>query len=360
MRPLLAAFALLFIYVPPSFAEDAPLPSVIVHQVEASDLTPGFKLTGRVEARESVDLLARVSGFLEERAFTEGRSVEQGQVLFRIEKNSYEISLKEAQANLLSAQAVLQNARSNLSRIQTLSERKVASESQLDQARSESDQARAALLSAEAGLARAQLNLEYTEVKAPFTGRIGKSNFSVGDLIGPESGPLATLVKLDEVYVSMAVSVKLMLDARKQGIDLDNPPSAPSLILSDGSAYPYEGRFDYIAPEVDTRTDTLSLRAVFPNPDGLLLAGEFVNVEVRSKTAESGILIPQSAVQRDSGGYFVLRVADNNIVEMTRVELGRQLQGSWQVLAGLSPGDTIITQGLQKVRPGMPVDAIEE
>ena len=341
-------------------ANDKPLPSVMVHKVTTTDLTPTFKLVGRIEATERVNLLARVSGFLEERLFTEGRDIEAGQALFRIEKANYEIALKQAEADLASAKAGLKNAQTNLNRTLQLRKKKAVAQSQVDQAVADRDQAKAQVLKADAGLSKAELNLSYTEIRSPFSGRIGKAEYSVGDLISPESGKLATVVKIDEVYVEMAVSEKLMLDARRKGIDLDNPPVAPRLMLSDGSVYEQAGSFNFISPEVDRNTDTITLRASFPNPNYILLPGEFVHVEIKRKQSESGIQIPQSAVQRDRTGYFVLLVNNENNVVMTRVEMGPQIEGQWQVLNGLSVGDRVITEGLQKVKSGLAVNAVEE
>lgn len=360
MKQLLIVTLMAVLSITSVQANDKPLPAVLVHKVTTTDLTPTFKLVGRIEATERVNLLARVSGFLEERLFTEGRDIEAGQVLFRIEKANYEIAVKQAEADLASSKAGLKNAQANLSRNYQLRKKKAVSQSQVDQAIADRDQAKAQVLKSEAGLSKATLDLSYTEVRSPFSGRIGKAEFSVGDLISPESGKLATVVKIDDVYVEMAVSEKLMLDARRKGIDLDNPPVAPRLMLSDGSIYEQPGSFNFISPEVDRNTDTITLRASFPNPKFLLLPGEFVHVEIKRKLAETGIQIPQSAVQRDREGYFVLTVNAEKNVSMTRVEMGPQKEGQWQVIKGLNVGDLIITEGLQKVKPGIQVNAVEE
>lgn len=344
----------------PLHAEEKPLPAVLVHKVAVTDITPTFKLVGRIQASERVNLLARVSGFLEQRHFTEGRDINKGDLLFSIEKANYDIGLKQAQADLASAKASLKNAQSNLNRNNQLRKRQAVSQSQLDQAAADRDLAKAQVLKAEAGLQKAELDLGYTEIIAPFSGRIGKANFSVGDLISPESGTLATIVKIDQVHVEMSVSEKLMLDARRKGIDLDNPPVAPRLILSDGTIYDSSGEFNFISPEVDSATDTITLRATFQNPNYLLLPGEFVHVEIKRKQPENGILIPQSAVQRDKQGYFVIQVDDTGKVSITRVEMGRQFEGKWLVISGLNENDRVITEGLQKVKPGMLVNAVEE
>ena len=344
----------------PAKAAELPLPAVTVHTVKQSDITPTFKLVGRIYPSERVNLLSRVSGFLEARQFIEGRNINAGDVLFKIEQSNYLIALKQAEAELASAQASLKNAQATLNRTSQLRKRQATSQAQLDQAAADRDQARAQVLKAEAGLEQAKLELSYTEIKSPFGGRIGKANFSVGDLIGPDSGTLATVVKIDHVYVEMAVSEKLMLDARRKGIDLDRASVAPRLLLSDGSSYEHAGKFNFIAPEVDTDTDTITLRASFKNPKELLLPGEFVYVTIKREQPEYGMMIPQSAVQRDKQGYFVLQVDEHDVVAVTRVDMGQQREGHWQVLHGLDLGDRIITEGLQKVSTGTRVNAVAE
>ena len=343
-----------------SFAEtERQAPAVVVEQVSESELQQAFKLVGRIEAAAKVDLLARVTGFLEERLFTEGTLVEAGKPLFRIEQAPYDIAKQQAEAELAGAQAALKNAQVQLERNQSLRKKAVVSQSQLDLSIAERDQARANVLKAEAGLRKAQLDLDYTLVKSPITGRIGKAHYSTGNLVGPNSSTLATVVQLDPIYVELSVSEKAMIEARRQGIDLENPPVAPTLRLSDGSDYEHPGTFNFVDPQVDRSTDTIRVRATFPNPDGILLPGEFVNVLVKERKALTVVSVPQSAVQKDREGYFVLTVDRDNKVELRRVQLGEQFNGRWAVQHGLLKGERIIIEGLQKARPGSIVQPVE-
>jgi membrane fusion protein (multidrug efflux system) len=211
------------------------------------------------------------------------------------------------------------------------------------------------VLRAQAALAKANLDLGYTEIRSPISGRISIASYSVGNLITPESGTLATVTSVDPVYIDIAVSAKRILVARRDGIDLDNPTVKPFLKLADGSEYQRDGRFVYLSPEVDTGTDTMTGRAEFPNPDGLLVPGDFVTVTVRSTRPKFALVVPQAAVQRDKAGYFVLIVDAASKVEKRLIRTGPTIAGEWTVLDGLSEGETIIVQGVSKVRPGMSV-----
>lgn len=341
-------------------ADDSrPLPAVVVQQVSETEVKESFRMVGRIEAAAKVDLLARVSGFLEQRMFTEGKMVAAGDPLFLIEPATYEIAKQQAEAELAGARAGLKNTEAQLARNRTLRKRGAVSQSQLDLSVAERDQARANVLKAEAGLRAAQLDLDYTLVKSPIAGRIGKAHYSNGNLVGPNSSKLATVVQLDPIYVELSVSEKDMIQARRDGLTIDNPPVAPSLELSDGSAYEHPGAFNFVNPEVDTNTDTIRVRATFPNPDGVLLPGQFVHVAVQSKQAERVISVPQSAVQKDREGFFVLSVNKDNKVELRRVKMGEQFEGRWRVEHGLMKGERVIIQGLQKARPGTVVKPVE-
>ena len=179
--------------------------------------------------------------------------------------------------------------------------------------------ARANVLRAEAALAKANLDLGYTEIRSPISGRISIANYSVGNLLTPQSGTLATVISVDPVYVDIAVSAKRILAARRAGI-LDNPTVKPFLKLADGSEYQRDGKFVYLSPEVDTGTDTMTGRAEFPNPDDLLVPGDFVTVTVRSISPEFALVVPQAAVQRDKTGYFVLVVDAASKVEKRAIQ----------------------------------------
>lgn len=313
---------------------------------------------GRVEAVETVDLRARVEGFLESRNFREGSEIDVGDLLFVIEKETYEVTVLEQEADLAVAQATLTNSEADFKRKSALADQGDVSIAVLDQARATLDIDKANVLKAKAALRQARLDLSYTEIRSPIAGKISRARYSVGNLVDPNSEPLATITSVDPVYVVIAVSEKQLIDARKRGIDLDNPPVSPSLILTDGSPYPVEGSFEYLEPSVDQTTDTITARAIFPNPNRLLLPGQFVSVVVRQKANLTKLVIPQSAVQQDNRGHFVLVVDRENTVELRRITVGQQTDMNWVVESGLAKGERVIVQGIQKVRPDMKVSPV--
>ena len=342
-------------------AQSAPsdAPSVIVASAERRDVTPSFFYVGRVEAIETVELVARVEGFLERRDFREGGHVGKGDLLFLIEQAPYRIAVEQREADLAGARATLKNAEEDFARKETLVKRKTLARSALGEARAALGIARAAVQQAQAALRRAQLDLSYTEVISPIAGQISRAAYSVGAFVRPGDGALATVTSTDPVHVTIAVPEKDLIEARRQGIDLENPPVAPSLLLSDGSAYEHAGEFDYLDPSVDQATDTLLARAVFPNPERVLLPGQFVTVIVRQKQPVSAVVIPQAAVQKDQQGHFVLVVDRADRAGIRRVALGEQTGTEWVVSEGLAEGERIVVQGLQKIRPDMVVNPVE-
>lgn len=341
-------------------SQPPPTPSVVVAPVAERDVTPTLEFVGRVEAQDQVELRARVQGFLEQRVFVEGASVDKGDLLFVIEKAPYEIAVSQAKANLAGAEASLANARAKLKRNLELRKQQAVSQADLDQAEADEANARATVLQMRAALDRVELDLAYTEIRSPLDGRINEARYSEGNLVGPDSDPLATVTRVDPIHVNVAISEKRLIDARRRGIDLDNPRFEPLLLLGDGSAYEYAGRFDYIDTEVDRRTDTVLVRALFPNPENLLLPGQFVRVVARGTEPATALAVPQAAVQEDRSGYYVLVVDAESKVEVRRIVAGDQVDSDWVVNDGLSKGERVIVQGVQKVQPGMTVNAVSD
>ncbi|MFD2204532.1 efflux RND transporter periplasmic adaptor subunit [Kiloniella antarctica] len=336
-----------------------PAPSVIVTTVEEQDITPQLTFVGRVEPVETVELRARVEGFLEQRLFKEGAEVKKGDLLYILEKASYEIAVAQSKADLVGAEATLKNARSDLKRKKDLQQKRVVSEASLDTSEASESTALASVLQAKASLRRSELDLSYTEIYSPINGQISRSNYSVGNLVNSSSDPLATITSMDPIYVSVPVSDKIILQERRKGMS-DEAPVIPSLILSDGEAYPFEGRFDFINTKVNQDTNSILTRAVFANPNRILVPGQFVNVVVRGKETQRALVIPQASVQKDQQGYFALVVNRSNKVEVRRVEVGEPVGTNWVVTNGLLKGERLIVQGIQKVKPDMLVNPVEE
>jgi len=361
-NPFSLKTTLLFIFAVISVganAQQAPTPSVIIQTVAKQDVTASFKLVGRVEAQNKVDIRARVSGFLTKRTFQEGFNVEAGQLLFEIEPDVYQLQVQQAEAELASAKANLSQADADLKRQQNLQKRGVASQADLDKSKATQLVAKANVLKAQVQLKKAQLDLSYTKIYSPIAGKVAREKYSVGNLLSSSSEVLTTVTSMDPIYVTLAVSEKSMLEARRRGIDLKNPPVAPTIKLSDGSLYSEQGRFDYVDTSVNTSTDTILVRAEFANSQGVLLPGELVQVVVTNKQKVMRVTVKQSAVQKDKQGYFVLAIDDENKVNVKRITVGQQIDGQWEVLSGLDEGEKIIVEGLQKVRAGSAVSPVE-
>ena len=343
-----------------------PPPAVSAFSVTDQKVGDYYEYVGRSEAINSVDIQARVEGFLVKRNFTEGGTVDKGQLLYEIDRAPFEAALKGAKAQLTSSQASLVNARKNLSRTQDLIKRGAISQSDYDNQVSSEAQAAAAVQLAQANLETAQLNLGYTRIYAPFRGEIGKSNFSVGNLINPTSGTLATLTSMDPIYVTFQVDERQLIShliknpkARSGASQVpiesaleEKGAFTLSLKLPNGQEYNQPGTFSFADTQVNETMGTLTLRATFPNPEGIILPGLYVTVQAESTAKTPLPLIPQSSVQQDQGGHFVLVIKPDNTVESRHVELGRRINAMWAVKSGLKPGEHIIVQGLQKVRVG--------
>jgi membrane fusion protein (multidrug efflux system) len=336
----------------------AVVPAVTVARVVIEDYRPTATFTGRVEAIHKVELRARIDGFLEKRLFDEGADVKEGDLLFVIEKGLYKAAVDEAQAQVTRAEATLQLAEIEVKRQTELVQKAASPQARLDETIARRGEAHGALLAAKANLEKAQLQLGYTDITAPISGRISRTYVSVGNYVTPSTGPLATIVSQDPIYVSFPVTQRELLELRKEESDNRGDYSV-FLQLADGSRYDKAGKVDYLGVTVNQGTDTVQARAVFPNPNRTLIDGALVNVVAEIGKSDKALLVPQQALQADQAGVFVLVVDKDNKVVVRRVEVGESRGARIVVTKGLSEGERVITEGIQRVRPGQVVQPTE-
>lgn len=342
----------------PVLAQGAPPPAVVVAPAAQVDLSETSRFNGRLDADSRVAIAARVSGTLEEVGFAPGDMVEEGTLLYRVEQGLYAAAVREAEGALRAAEATRDQARLDRNRQEELLARQTASQAAFDAAEATLLRAEGDVLRLEAALERARINLSYTEIRAPFAGRLGPSSIDAGALVGPESGPLATLTRLDPIHVEFTVPTAVLrrfldeVDAGRATSD-----SAVRLELVNGRIYEVAGDIDFIDNAVNEGTDSVPLRARFDNPQGRLLDGELVRVLLSTSSVEPVLAIPQQAVQRDIQGAFVLAVGEDDVVVQRRVDIARNTDGMAVIASGLDVGERVIVEGLNKVRPGIAVDA---
>jgi membrane fusion protein, multidrug efflux system len=335
----------------------APVPVGVV-TVKPTAVTLGEAFVGRVNAIQKVDVRSRVTGFIEARLFEEGTVVQQGAPLFRIERGTYEAITEQRRADLASAEAQVQNAEVQLRRAHELAQRDNIARATVDEREAAARQARAAVLQAQAALKQAEINLGYTEIGAPIGGRTGRAAFDVGALVGPDTAPLVQIVSVDPTYVIFPVSQRRMVQVQQEagGRGLRPEDFVVHVRFTPEATYPHPGKIDFVGNTVQRGTDTVEVRAVVPNPDGLLRDGQFVQVLVEQAQPQMALTVPQAAVQTDRQGRFVLVVNPDNKIDVRRIETGETLNlGNIAVRSGLNEGDRVVVQGLQQVRPGSPV-----
>jgi membrane fusion protein (multidrug efflux system) len=346
--------------------EAPPPPAVAVVTLEAERIPVVNELPGRIAPTRIAGVLPRVSGIIEERVFTQGSLVEAGDVLYRIDPEPFRVRLESAEASLRRAESVALQARQEAERQEELRERAVSSVQRFDTAVAELAQAEADVSIAEANVAEARLNLDYAEVKAPISGRIGRANITEGALVSESSGEtLATIQQLDPVYADFTQSAGDLLRLREAldagSLTSDDAQEVGDAVVyleyDDGSAYEEDGRLLFQETNVDTTTGQVTLRAEFPNPQGDLLPGLYVRVLIEQGVDDNAVSIPQQAVSRDpDGGAQVYVLDDENVAELRPIRLGRVVDETrWLVENGLEAGDRIVVEGLQKVRPDAPV-----
>ena len=343
--------------------EQAP-PKVTIAAAYTEELTREATFIGRGEAAAKTDLVARVTGIITEIVAEDGALVKEGDVIFRIEPDTYEAEVAAMKASVQRAEASVKLAEIELVRKTELLRRDTIAESELDIAQANASIAEAELAAAQASLTEAELNLDRTEIVAPFDGRIGRLNVSLGALVGPSTGTLATLVQQSPIYVSFSLSEPQLLNVLEQldqGVsELVESGASPNVFvrLPDGVQLEEPGQVVFLDNQINPNTGTISLRAEFKNERRLILDGGFISVVIEALEPTLSVLIPQNSVQRDQRGDFVLVVTDQGLVEQRYVTLGPQEGTAVVVNDGLREGESVIVEGLQRVRPGLEVNAV--
>jgi membrane fusion protein, multidrug efflux system len=363
--------AALFCLPLPAVAQPAAAapPAVGVVTAKIEPVYEANQYVGRIRAEKTVNLVARVTGFLERRLFKQGSDVARGQLLYVIEQPPYRAALAQSQAAVAQAEAELSNAITTLNRELQLLHTPAGQQSTVDNDRAAQLSDAAQLASARAQLETANINLGYTEIRAPIAGRIGITNISVGNVVGPSSGRLATIVSQDPMYVAFEMPV---VDALRLN-DRYRPEGGLAalgvrIILPDGQTYSQTAKVDFMSNTVSSSTDTILVRGTVANPplpgpitEGVanreLTDGEFVTVILRSLKPEQVVVVPRQAVLEDQLGTYVLVVDAKSLAERRTVTLGQTTPATAVIASGLAAGERVIVEGIQRVRPGLKVDA---
>jgi RND family efflux transporter MFP subunit len=338
-----------------------PPPKVTVAPPVQQNVTRYFDATGNAAAVNSVQLVARVQGFVQAISYTDGQFVKKGTSLFTIEPEPYKLKVDAAKASVTSAQATLTQNQAEYQRQSDLVQKQVSTQANYDKALAQRDSSQADLQSAKANEQQAEINLGYTDVTAPFDGTVTARQVSIGELVGASSPTvLATIVQLDPIWVNFNASERDVLQIRANLAETGRTTAnligmSGQVALQTDTGYPHDGKLDYIAPDVDPSTGTLAARLSLPNADSSLLPGYFVRVRIPGKPTPA-LLVPDIAIGSDQGGRYVLVVDAENVVEQRNVEAG-QLVGNLRVIdSGLTKDDRVVVGGIMRAIPGQKVD----
>jgi membrane fusion protein, multidrug efflux system len=342
----------------------APL-EVGVVKLTTTDVPLAVELPGRTSAFRKAEVRPQVSGVIQKRLFTEGGEIKANEPLYQIDPATYEAAHTSAKAELARAEANLAAAAARESRYKNLVANKLVSQQDYDDTLATSEQAKANVLAAKAAVETARINLKYTRVLAPINGTIGKSSVTEGALVtAGQTGVLAEILQLDPIYVDVSQAAEAVLQLRRQMMSGDvkaMEAAKVNLLFGDGSRYEHQGNLQFAEVGVNETTGSVTLRAIFPNPDRLLLPGMFVRAELQEGLRTNAILVPQRGVTRDrTGQATALIVNASNVAEVRSLTLGRAVGDQWLVLEGLVAGDQVIVDGLQKVKPGALVKPVIE
>ena len=366
LAALLAVHVLLGITIAEAQMPSGP-PAVGVVRAEKQAVTETSEFIGRVQAVDRVVITARVTAFLEQRLFIEGTEVQQGDLLYRLERPPFEAAVAQQEAAVADASARLANANIQLARAQSLLNTPAGQRSAVDDATATQRSQAAQVMAAQAQLRMAQLNLAYTEIHAPIGGKISRTAVTVGNVVSPGSGPLVSIVSQDPMYVQFPIAVRAELDLEKRYAEQNGMNAMViRLRLPDGTMYDQTGKIDYVEPSVQATTDTILVRGKIANPplkpieegkpvDRRLVDGEFVTVLVEGIEPVMALAIPRAAVLSDQQGDYVYVVNGQNHVEQRRLKLGQSTPTTAVVASGLNEGDMVVVDGLQRVRPRIQV-----
>jgi membrane fusion protein, multidrug efflux system len=368
---LLLGTVLAVVLVASPYATAQPMPSappaVGVVTVERRPMTDSYEFNGRIQAINSVNIIARVTAFLEKQLFAAGTDVKKGDLLYTLERAPFQAAVDVQKAAVAQAEAQLENDNIDLGRKQQLIKTFAVSQQALDNAQAAQRVAAAQLKSAQAQLETAQINLDYTEIRSPIDGRIGRTSVTIGNVVGPTSGILTTLVSQDPMYVVFSVPTRRAIELREQYADKGGFDAVKIRIrLPDGRVYSETGKLDFVNNAIAQDTDTLLFRGVISNPTlqsqtagGVnlreLTADEFVTVLVESIDPRQVVAVPRAAILADQQGTYVYVVDDNNIARQRRVRLGQSTPDTAGIVDGLKEGERVVVEGIQRARPDSPV-----
>ena len=340
----------------------ARIPEVGYVTVTAQTVPLEIELPGRTNAYETSDVRPQVSGLIQARRFVEGSIVRKDQTLYQIDPSLYRAAVAQAEASLANAEAIREDTAAKAARYKPLADIEAVAKQDYADARAAANQAVAQVALAKAALDTARINLRFTRIPAPITGRIGRSLVTTGALVTVgQTTALSSIQRLDPIFVDIPQSSADLVALRRELSSGGSTPSSAAvrLTLEDGSPYAAPGRIEFSEPMVDMNTGTVILRATFPNPTGLLLPGMYVRAHLSQVTAQNAILAPQQGVSRDpKGNATVYLVGPGNKAVLRTIQANVTVGDKWLVTSGLAPGDKVITEGLDKVKPNQPVHPV--
>jgi membrane fusion protein (multidrug efflux system) len=337
----------------PGTGRDGPVPVGTIVALRRP-VTEATDFVGRIEAINRVDVRARVTGFLDDVLFREGDVVKKGAVLYRVEQAPFQATVQKAEGALYRTQAVYANAALDAERAEYLADRGVTALAVRDQRVADEKSAKGNLLTAEGTFANARIDLGYTQIISPITGLIGRTSLTKGNLVGPASGVLTTIVSQDPIYVVFPVSERLLLRMKRAQLEKRGEAMRAVIRFSDGTSYDKPARLDFLGVSVDESTDTVTVRGIVPNPDGVLMDRQLVRVEVEDDKPDQKVLVPQASLLADQHGPYAF-IVQNGEAAIRRLTIGGEIGPDAIVEAGLSGGEQVIVEGAQLLRPGSAV-----